>query len=62
MQGAGVNAILLNEVQKNAIKNGIKYAETGPELETNSKVIAQWKFFDTEQHKTRRCYVKPIAE
>lgn len=62
MQGAGINAILLNEVQKNAIKNGIKYAETGPELETNSKVIAQWKFFDTEQHKTRRCYVKPIAE
>ena len=62
MQGTGVNAILLNEFQKNGIKNGIKYAETGPELETNSKVIAQWKFFDTEQHKTRRCYVKPIAE
>ena len=29
-------------------------------LELNEKVQAQWKFFEHEQHKRRRCYVKDI--
>lgn len=60
LQGTGINAILLNKVLKNAVKNGIKYAETGPMLEHNAKVQAQWKFFDKTQHKRRRCYVKAL--
>ena len=60
MQGSGVNSIILNHVLNNAIKSGIKYAETGPELETNDKVIAQWKFFEVDQHKRRRCYIKTL--
>ncbi len=60
MQGTGINAILINEVLKSAIANGIKVAETGPELEVNEKVVSQWKFFETEQHKSRRCFIKKL--
>ncbi len=60
LQGSGVNAVILDHLIQNAAKNGIKYAETGPMLETNAKILAQWKSFDTELHKRRRCYIKDL--
>lgn len=60
LQGSGVNAVVLDHLIQNAAKNGIEYAETGPMLETNSKILAQWKSFDKELHKRRRCYLKKI--
>ena len=60
LQGAGINAIILDHLIQGAAKMGIHYAETGPQLETNSKILAQWKMFDKEQHKRRRCYIKDI--
>ncbi|MDD4493784.1 MAG: GNAT family N-acetyltransferase [Eubacteriales bacterium] len=60
LQGKGVTALLLTEINKAAIKHGIKYAETGPELENNSKVQALWKFFEVRQHKRRRCFIKEL--
>ncbi len=60
LQGAGVNAIILDEMMHGTRKMGIRYAETGPMLETNSKILSQWKLFDKEQHKRRRCYVKNL--
>lgn len=55
-QNKGVNAILLRESLAGAIKNGKKFAETGPELETNVEVQSQWKMFEHRNHKRRRCY------
>ena len=43
LQGTGLSAVLMNEFTKSAIKNGIRYADSGPELETNEKVQALWK-------------------
>ncbi len=60
LQGVGLNAVILNHLLKNAIEDGRKFAETGPELEDNTKVQSQWKFFETEQHKRRRCFIKEI--
>jgi hypothetical protein len=34
--------------------------ETGPQLETNSKILGQWEMFEKEQHKRRRCYIKTL--
>lgn len=61
LQGIGINAVILDHLIQGAAKNGIRYAETGPQLETNSKILAQWKMFDKEQHKRRRCYIKDIG-
>ncbi len=60
LQKTGVNAIILDHILRNCAAKGIKYAETGPMLETNVKVLSQWKMFEKEQHKRRRCYVKNI--
>jgi GNAT superfamily N-acetyltransferase len=62
MQNKGLTAILLNSMSRTARKNGVKYAETGPELETNHQVHALWKFYDTKQHKRRRCFIKSLVD
>lgn len=61
LQGKGVNALILSDINKAAIKHGLKFAETGPELETNKDVQGLWKFYETRQHKKRRCYVKKLS-
>jgi len=60
-QGKGVNVLLLSDINKTAIRHGLKFAETGPELETNTDVQGLWKYFETRQHKRRRCYIKKIS-
>ncbi|HHW79436.1 MAG TPA: hypothetical protein GX742_01390 [Acholeplasmataceae bacterium] len=59
-QGKGVLALIFEDGIKTGIKHGIKYAETGPELELNLAIHAQWKEFDFIEHKRRRCYIKEI--
>lgn len=61
LQGKGINALLLADINKSAIKNGIKFAETGPELEENKDVQGLWKYYETRQHKKRRCFIKKLS-
>ena len=61
LQNKGVNALLIDQINKVCIKNGIKYVETNRELETNEKVQAQWKLYNARQHKRRRCYKKQLT-
>jgi GNAT superfamily N-acetyltransferase len=61
VQGKGVNAIVINQVNETLIKHGIKKVESNPELESNQLVQAQWKYFDRRQHKRRRCFIKHIG-
>jgi hypothetical protein len=58
LQGKGVNALLMYQTNIAFIKNGIKYAESNPELELNTKVQSLWEYYDAVQHKRRRCYIK----
>jgi hypothetical protein len=60
MQNKGVNAMLINEMNKIYVRNKIRRVESNPELEENQKVQAQWRFFKYRQHKRRRCYIKEI--
>lgn len=60
LQNKGVNALLIDQINKVCIKNGIRYVETNRELETNEKVQAQWKLYNARQHKRRRCYKKSL--
>ena len=61
MQNKGINAILIHETNKVFIKNKIEKVETNRELEANAKVQAQWRFYETRQHKRRRCYTKKLT-
>ncbi|MGD9887606.1 MAG: hypothetical protein AB7T03_06605 [Bacilli bacterium] len=60
-QKLGVNALILLEGIKSAIKCGVQLAETGPELENNLEVRSQWREFETRQHRRRRCYVRDLS-
>ena len=60
LQGLGMNAVVIDHILHGCVKNGIRYAETGPQLETNIKELSQWKLFEKEQHKRRRCYIKDL--
>ena len=60
LQGLGVNAIILDEMQHKLVKAGFKYAESGPMLEINDNILAQWARFENVQHKRRRCFVKEL--
>ncbi|MBE5733542.1 MAG: GNAT family N-acetyltransferase [Clostridiales bacterium] len=59
-QSQGVPAIIMDHVVKMLIDNGVKYCETGPELELNAEVQSMWKHFSVRNHKRRRCFVKKI--
>jgi hypothetical protein len=60
-QRAGVNALVMRNLTKKALEDGIPYAETGPELETNYKVQGMWEAYRIEKdHKARRCFRKAI--
>lgn len=56
----GVPAILMNTLVRKCIEKGVSYCETGPMLETNKAVHGMWRYFEKEQHKRRRCYIKSI--
>lgn len=60
-QGKGVNAVVIDHINKVFIQHGIKKVESNPELEDNHRVQGQWKHFDTRQHKRRRCYIKHLS-
>lgn len=59
-QNKGVNALLFDDLIPVFQRNGIKYAESNPELETNTAVQMQWNYFERQHHKTRRAYIKRI--
>ena len=60
-QDKGVNAVLICETNKTYKKHKITVVESNPELETNSKVQAQWRLYERRQHKRRRCYIKSLV-
>lgn len=59
-QKMGVNAIIMDEAIKMAVKHKVKFAETGPELDYNNDVLDQWKNFPHRQHRRRRSWIKDI--
>jgi GNAT superfamily N-acetyltransferase len=59
-QSKGINSIVFADIMPNAAKNGYKFAESNPELETNTRMSSQWGSWETENHKKRRVYIKSI--
>ena len=60
LQKSGINGIIMEHLFTGCNKHGIIQAETGPQLETNTKVHSQWKMFNIEPHKRRRCFIKQL--
>jgi GNAT superfamily N-acetyltransferase len=59
-QNKGVNSLIFAELMPNSARNGYKFAESNPELETNTRMSSQWGSFEYVNHKKRRVYIKKI--
>ena len=59
-QALGINSLVFADLIPLFNEKGFRYAETGPMLENNMKVLTQWKEFDHVVHKRRRCFSKEI--
>ena len=59
--GKGLIAMMWEDGLKTMLKKGVKYAETGPELEDNLKMQNNWKNFDNIDHKRRACFKRAIV-
>jgi len=59
LRAKGVPYILLNEMTRKAMKNGVVKGIASPELETNHAVHSMWRYFEDRRiHRRRRCYIK----
>ncbi len=59
-QGLGVNAMFFDDLIPIYNQCGIKWAETGPQLEDNVRELSQWKPLHPTIVKRRRCFGKKI--
>ena len=59
-QSSGINAVILKGLLYMLASGRAKRCETNLNLETNTAVISQWKYFNSRQHKRRRAYCKKI--
>lgn len=59
-QNSGINAVLVSGIVDMLSSGRVERCETNLNLETNSSVIAQWKYCTARQHKRRRSYIKKI--
>lgn len=61
-QNAGINAVILDAMLDVLEKGEVKRCETNLNLESNTAVQAQWKYFNARQHKRRRSYKKQLED
>ena len=61
-QNSGVNAVLVDGIVEMLTSGLVEKCETNLNLETNTAVIAQWKYMSYRQHKRRRAYLKYIGD
>jgi len=59
-QNKGVSALIFADLYPNFVKNGLKMAETNPELETNTKIQVLWSDFNPEPVRRRRVFKKEL--
>ena len=54
----GANALIFNDLIVQFQNYGFKWAETGPQMESNEGVLSQWQYLDWSMHRRHRCYKK----
>ena len=57
----GTNALMFYDLIPRYNKYGLRWGESQVEMETNENVQSQWSYFNTINHKRRRCYKKNIG-
>ena len=58
----GANALIFDDLIRQFQHYGFKWAETGPQMESNEGVLSHWQYLDSTQHRRHRCYRKALLE
>ncbi len=61
LRNAGLTAILMHEMHKQAVASGFEWVETNGELETNTRVLSMWKDIEQETGEGRGIYSSAMA-
>ena len=59
-RNSGLSAFIMTILQDMLSEPSVEYMETNLNLESNTSIQAQWKYFDHIQHKRRRSYIKKV--
>jgi GNAT superfamily N-acetyltransferase len=59
-QNKGVNSLFFYDMIPHLQRRGAQFAESNPELVTNTKVQSQWDMFEFVNHKRRRAYIRQL--
>jgi GNAT superfamily N-acetyltransferase len=59
-QNKGVNSLFFYDMIPHLQRRGARFAESNPELVTNTKVQSQWDIFEFVNHKRRRAYIRQL--
>ncbi len=59
-RGMGVDLLMVVNIARAAVARGFRATESNQELETNTKIQAQWKYFNPELHKRKRIFKKVL--
>ena len=54
----GANALIFDDLIRWFQRYNFKWAETGPQMESNDGVLSQWQYLEATQHRRHRCYRK----
>ena len=57
----GANALIFDDLIHQYQRYGFRWAVTGPQMESNEGVLAQWQYLDSEIVRRHRCYRKELA-
>ncbi len=60
-RNSGLTAFAITMLQDILSDGRVEYLETNLNLETNTSIQAQWKHFESIQHKRRRSYIKQLT-
>ena len=56
----GANALIFDDLIHQYQQYGFRWAVTGPQMESNEGVLAQWQYLDSEIVRRHRCYNKDL--
>lgn len=57
----GANALIFDDLIHQYQRCGFSWAVTGPQMESNEGVLAQWQYLDSKIVRRHRCYRKELA-
>ena len=57
----GANALIFDDLIHQYQRYGFSWAVTGPQMESNEGVLAQWQYLDSEIVRRHRCYRKELV-